>query len=161
MRESELPPRRTFVPCFVFSVQFGTKSSLQRFIYRAYVTRILATSRCYDGNDNDNVIKAIGWIGKTTTLHVHRAFLYIFLPSLCDYYDGIMPNFTFYGGRKQATTKFSFSLWTWMWFLGIPLKKSLLAFDKLNELEVIAIKIEKTQFHFLSEVSAAVAVLGS
>ena len=48
-----------------------------------------------------------------------------------------------------------------MWFLGIPLKKSSLAFDKLNELEVIAIKIEKTQFHFLSEVSAAVAVLGS
>ena len=40
--------------------------------------------------------------GKTTTLHVHHAFLYISLPSLHDY-DGKMPNFTFYGGRKQAT----------------------------------------------------------
>ena len=35
-------------------------------------------------------------------------FLYTFLPSLHDY-DGKMPNFTFYGGHKQATAKFSFS----------------------------------------------------
>ena len=34
-------------------------------------------------------------------------FLYISLPLLHDY-DVKMPNFTFYGGRKQATTKFSF-----------------------------------------------------
>ena len=34
--------------------------------------------------------------------------LYISLPSLHDY--GVkMPNFTFQGGRKQATTKLSFS----------------------------------------------------
>ena len=32
-------------------------------------------------------------------------FLYIFLPSLLDY-DGNMPNFTFYGRRKQATANF-------------------------------------------------------
>ena len=44
----------------------------------------------------------------TTTLHVHHAFLYISLPLLQDY-DGKIPNFTFYGGRKQATAKFSFS----------------------------------------------------
>ena len=47
-------------------------------------------------------------ISKTTTLHVHHACLYISLPSLHDY-DAKMPHFTFYGGRKQATTKFSFS----------------------------------------------------
>ena len=35
-----------------------------------------------------------------------------------------MPNFRFYGGRKQATTKFSFSFWTWIWFLGIQLQES-------------------------------------
>ena len=40
--------------------------------------------------------------GKTITLHVHHAFLYISLPLLHDY-EGKMPNFTFYGGRKQAT----------------------------------------------------------
>ena len=37
-----------------------------------------------------------------------RAFLYISLPSLHDN-DVKIPNFMFYGGRKQATTKCSFS----------------------------------------------------
>ena len=46
-----------------------------------------------------------GFITKTTTLHVHHAFLYISLPSLHDY-DVKMPNFTLYRGRAQATTKF-------------------------------------------------------
>ena len=36
-------------------------------------------------------------------------FLYISLPSLHDYHVK-MPNFTFYEGRKQAMTKFFFSL---------------------------------------------------
>ena len=45
---------------------------------------------------------------KTTTLHVHHAFFYISLPFLHDY-DVKMSNFAFYGGRKQATTKFYFS----------------------------------------------------
>ena len=62
-----------------------------------------------DGGDgNKNVKSAIGLLSKTTALHVHHAFLYISLPLLHDY-DVKMPNFTFYGGRKQATTKFSFS----------------------------------------------------
>ena len=96
---------------------------------------LLGTLRNQDGDDNENVNKAIGWISKTTTLHVHHAFLYISLPSRHDY-DGKMPNFTFCGGRKQATVKFSFSFWTWIWFLGIRLNKSSLAFDKVNhELE--------------------------
>ena len=46
-----------------------------------------------DGDGNEGV-KAIGWLSKTTTLHGHRAFLYISLPSLHDY-DVKMPNFTF------------------------------------------------------------------
>ena len=51
-------------------------------------------------------------------------FLYISLPSLHDY-----------GGRKQATTKFSSSLRTWIWLLGIRLQEGSLAFDELSELE--------------------------
>ena len=35
---------------------------------------LLATLRCHDGNDNENIKKAIGWIGKTTTLHVMMLF---------------------------------------------------------------------------------------
>ena len=61
-----------------------------------------------DGDGNENVEKAIGLWSKTTSLHVPHAFLYISLPLLHDY-DVKMPSFTFYGGRKQATTNFSFS----------------------------------------------------
>ena len=43
------------------------------------------TSRNYDGDGNRNVKKAIGLMSKTTTLHVHHAFLYISLPSLHNY----------------------------------------------------------------------------
>ena len=63
------------------------------------------TLRSDDGDRNENVTKAIGLITKTTTLHVHHAFLHISLPSLHDY-DVKMPNFTLYRGRTQATTKF-------------------------------------------------------
>ena len=61
-----------------------------------------------DGDGSENVKKEIGLISKTTTLHVHHAFLYISLPSLHDY-DVKMPNFTIYGEREQVTTNFSFS----------------------------------------------------
>ena len=60
-----------------------------------------------DGDGNENAKKqSIGLISKTTTLHVHHTILYISLPSLHDYYVK-MPNFTFYGERKHATTSFS------------------------------------------------------
>ena len=62
-----------------------------------------------DGDGDEDVKKAIGLLRKTTTLHVHHAFLYISLPSLHDY-DVKMPNCKFYGGRKQATTNLFFSL---------------------------------------------------
>ena len=40
----------------------------------------LGTLRSNDADGNDNVKKTIGFICKTTTLHVHHAFLYISLP---------------------------------------------------------------------------------
>ena len=59
-----------------------------------------------DGDGNQEVKKAMGLLRKTTTLHVHHAFLYISSPSLHDY-DVKMPNCKFYAGRKQATTNLS------------------------------------------------------
>ena len=64
--------------------------------------------RSNDADDNENVQNTTGLISKTTTSHVHHTFLYISFPFLHDY-DVKMPHFTFYRGRKQATTKF-FSL---------------------------------------------------
>ena len=68
----------------------------------------IGTLRSNDADDNENVKKTIGLISKTTTSHVHHTFLYISFPFLHDY-DVKMPNFAFYGGRKQGTAKFSLS----------------------------------------------------
>ena len=72
------------------------------------VVAIIGTFRSNDADGNENVKKTIGLISKTTTSHVLHAFLYISFSFLHDY-DVKMPNFAFYGGRKQATTKFYFS----------------------------------------------------
>ena len=47
-----------------------------------------------DGDGKEDVKKAIGLSRKTTTLHVHHAFLFISLLSLHDF-DVKMPNFFF------------------------------------------------------------------
>ena len=66
------------------------------------VTRI-GTLRSNDADGNETVEKTIGLISKTTTSHMnHTSF-----PFLHDY-DVKIPNFAFFGGRKQATTKFYF-----------------------------------------------------
>ena len=44
-------------------------------------------------------------VTRTSTSHVHHTFLYIYIPFLHNY-DVKLPNFTFYGERKKATTKF-------------------------------------------------------
>ena len=45
----------------------------------------MQVSSLHDGDGNENVEKAIGLLSKTTSLHVHHAFLYISLPLLYDY----------------------------------------------------------------------------
>ena len=45
----------------------------------------IGSLRCHYGDGNENVKKGLVKISKTTTLHIHRAFLYISLPSLHDY----------------------------------------------------------------------------
>ena len=97
------------------SISYGQmkEKPLLRLCRRKRVTTSTLTTgtlRCNDADGNENVKtkKTIGLISKTTTLHVHHAFLYISFLFLHDY-DVKMANFAFYGGRKQATTKFYFS----------------------------------------------------
>ena len=71
-----------------------------------------------------------------------------------------MPNFTFYGGRKQATMKFSFSFWTRIWFFRNSTPKEFAYIWQSNWVGTVAMKIEWTRIQFLSDVFAAVAVLG-
>ena len=47
-------------------------------------------------------------------------------------YDVKMPNFAFYGGRKQATTQFYLSYCTWIWYLGIQLQEGSPTFDNVS-----------------------------
>ena len=99
-------------------------------------------------------------IRKTTTLHVQHTFLYTSMTSRHDY-DVKMPNFTLYGGLKQ-TKKFSFSFWTWIWFLRISTSGEFAyIWQSKGVIRIIAKKIERTRIHFLSDVFAAIAVLGS
>ena len=63
-----------------------------------------------DFNENDKKRKQVE-IGKTTTLSMHHASLYVSLPLLNDY-DVKLPNFTFCWGREQKTTILPFFSWT-------------------------------------------------
>ena len=102
----------------------------------------------------------IGWIRKATTLHVQHTFLYTSMTSRHDY-DVKMPNFTLYGGLKQ-TKKFSFSFWTWIWFLRISTSGEFAyIWQSKGVLRIIAKTIERTRILFLSDVFAAIALLGS
>ena len=78
------------------------------FVAFAVVVQARGTLRSDDGDGNEYVKKAIGLITKTTTLRLHHAFLYMSLPSLHDF-DVKMPDFTFYRGSTQETTKFPLS----------------------------------------------------
>ena len=75
--------------------------------------------------------KSIALISKTTTSHVRHAFLHISFLFFHNY-DVKMPNFAVKGGPKQATTKFYFSVWAWLWFLEIQLQEGSPTFDKVS-----------------------------
>ena len=55
--------------------------------------------------------KTIGLMSKTTTLHVHHAFLYISLLSLHNY-DVKWPNFNFTWERESKAINSTISVWT-------------------------------------------------
>ena len=92
---------------------------------------LLGTLRSNDANGNESVKKTIGFISKTTTLHVHHAFFVHFFARFCTTTTWTCL-FPFYGVRKQATTKFCFSFYTWIWSLGIQLQEGSPTFDKVS-----------------------------
>ena len=85
-------------------LRFGTSTHARKLYVREMSVGSFSND---DGDGNENVKKAIGLLSKTTSLHVHHAFLYISLPLLHDY-DVKMPSFTFYGGRKTRDDKLFF-----------------------------------------------------
>ena len=73
------------------------------------------------------------WLAKQQ-LYLQGTFWYIPLPSLHNV-DVKLLNFTFYGGRKIASTKLSFSIWFWISFLGTQLQESSPTRDKASALK--------------------------
>ena len=74
-------------------------------------TLSFAPMNCIDDDhvsENTRTAKSNRLIKQKTTLHVQHAFLYNSWLLLHEF-DVKMPNFKFYGGRKQATTNFSLS----------------------------------------------------
>ena len=62
----------------------------------------------HDGDSNENAEKSNGFVKPNNNFaRASRLFVHFFA-SLHDY-NVKMPDFTLYGGRKQATTNFSFS----------------------------------------------------
>ena len=97
----------------------------------------------------------IDLVGKTTTLHVHLTFLYISLPFVPDY-DVKLPNFTFSGGRIRPRRNFIIFL-----NLNMVLRNStpggFAYIWRTKWVGIIAIKTERTQIQFWSDVFAAFA----
>ena len=63
--------------------------------------------------------------------------------------DKKMSNFAFYGGNKQATPKFYFSIWrTWIRSLGIQFQVGFAYIWQSKGVEIITIKTERAQIHF-------------
>ena len=116
------------------------------------LSQIIESLRC---SGHEKVQKAIAWQGKTTTLHVHQAFLYISLPSLHDYHVK-MPNFTFCEGQKQAMRKFCFSLWLDMVDRNSAPEEFACIWQS-KRVEITIIETEKMWIHFSCDVFVAVS----
>ena len=89
----------------------------------------LGTLRSNDADGNQNGKKQQFLLAKQQLCTCTTLFCTFLCPFMHDY-DVNMTNFLFYGGRKQATTKFYFSFCTWIWYLGIQLQEGSPTFDK-------------------------------
>ena len=68
-----------FSPIHVLSCYFYVPPLNSEAVPTVWIV-IIGTLRYNDADGNENVKKTIGFISKTTTLHVHHAFLYISFP---------------------------------------------------------------------------------
>ena len=85
------------------------------------------------GDGNENGKNAIGLISKTTTLHMHHAFLFLSLLSLHDW-DVKLPNFLFYG-RCWHEAKFWFALHVSKYFLTCARQRDLLNHIRISMIQ--------------------------
>ena len=101
---------------------------------------------------NENVKEKNRFNKQNNNFALASLFFFTFLLPFLHDYDVKMRNFVFYGEPKQATAKFYFSLWTWIWSLGIQLHPRGSAYILQSErVGIIVIKTERTQIYFLRD----------
>ena len=114
---------------------------------------LLGTLRSNEADGNENVKKRKVLLAKQQLGTYTTLFCTFLCPFLHDY-DVNMANFAFYGGRKRATTKFYFS-YCLLYLDMVPSNSTPGGFASIWQSEwvgIIAIKTERKQIHFLSDV---------
>ena len=130
--------------------------------YLGHKTEIIRTRwRCHDSDDNEKVKKSYRLNKQNNgSTRASRFFVHFFTVTARLRRENAQ--FTFYGGCKQATAKFSFFFWRWIWFLGRnSAQKEFACIWQSKRVGVIASEIEWKQIHFSSNVFVAVAVVVS
>ena len=136
------------------AVAVHTIQSIQDSFRGATKSHAIGTLRSNDADGYENVKKPKRFNKQNNKFARASRFLYISFLFLHDF-DVKMPNFAFYVGRKQASTKFYFSFWAWIWSLETQLQETSGRFAYIwhsKRVGIIAIKTERTQIHFLSDV---------
>ena len=103
--------------------------------------------------------ETIGFMSKTTTLHVHHGFLYISLPSLRNY-DVKWPNFKFTWERERQGDKFYHVCQNLSAYPSLQLQPKYLSF-KTRRIGIIAKKFKLMRSLFFIDVFMDVAVVES
>ena len=96
--------------------------------------------------------KTIGFMSKTTALHVHQAFGIFLWRPLHDC-DVKLSNVTFYTGSEHNARNFPFSLWTCIKSMRIQLQETSPLFDKLSESKYTRLSLKEGKFIFLATFS--------
>ena len=130
-KEPRIPPSSFSSAVFMLEDAFSVKTDDASYS-RFYTMDGLGTLRSNDVDGNENVKKNNRvLLAKQQLCTCTMLFCTFLCPFLHDY-DVNMPNFAFYGGRKQATRKCYFSFWTCIWSLGIQLQEGSPTFDKIK-----------------------------
>ena len=122
---------------------------------------LLGSLRCPYGDGNENVKKQLVKISKTTTLHVHHAFLYISLPSLHDYDVNYLISRFIYNVNKRRRIALILCKPGYFIFLKNPTLGEFAYIKHSDRVGIIALKFHRSKSQFLSDVFAAVAVVVS
>ena len=131
------------------------------YVFSAVHIILLETLSKDDDDDNNNNIKKNNWFYEQNNCSARASrFLVNFFDVHCTTTTWKPSNAAFCGGRGNTTTNFPFSIWTWTKPLRIEPQETEVAYIWIIErFQIDAIRFERTQIHFFSDVFTAVVVV--